>query len=172
MYPQLFNPSKINHMYWVYCREDYLMNKHPHNDGKWMMFFPIGEVDARWAEACGLYRSGKLKGINSMKVSTSKPNSQKIYDEGEAIIIFYCGPSEDKVNVMEYGRNILSYMNYPRDTFYYKSDQPHLINWNNRYRHMYTISTQESFRNRSSRFSSHYNANSNSNSYCVIDTNY
>ena len=102
MYPQLFNPSKISHMYWVYCREDYLMNMYPANDGKWMMFFPIGEVDDRWAEACGLYRAGKLRGINSMKVSTAKPNSQRIYDEGEAIIIFYCGPSEDKTNVLEY----------------------------------------------------------------------
>ena len=112
-----------------------------------MMFFPLEEIDDRWHEACDLYRAGKLVGINSMKVSTAKPNSQRIYDEGEGIIIFYCGMSTDKENIMEYGRNILQNMHYPRDTFYYKSDQPHLINYSKKYRHMYSINTHSFYNN-------------------------
>jgi hypothetical protein len=143
LYPESLSPSQITHMFWVYCRDDYLMGQYPNNDGKWMMFFTLDEIDAKWEEACNLYRSGRLTGINSMKVSTAKPNSQRIYDEGEGIIIFYCGPSQDETNVLEYGRNILSNMNYPRDRFYYKSDQPDLIDWSQRYRHMYFIDTYE-----------------------------
>ena len=78
-----------------------------------------------------------------MKVSTAKPNSQRIYEEGEGIIIFYCGPCQNEYDCMEYGRNILSHMNYPRDRFYYKSDIPHLIDWSKQYRHMYYIDTYE-----------------------------
>ena len=73
------------------------------------------------------------------------PMPQRLHGPDEGIIIFYCGPSEDQANVMEYGRNILNNMNYPRDTFYYKSDKPHLINHHKPYKHMYYINTQQHY---------------------------
>jgi hypothetical protein len=104
-------------------------------------------MDSRWGEACSLYRAGKLVGINSMKASTAKQNPmpQRLHAYDEGIIIFYCGPSEDEANVMEYGRNILNHMNYPRAEFHYKSDKPHLINHSRPYKNMYTIFTQEHY---------------------------
>ena len=123
---------------------------YPYHDGKWMMFFPLHEMDRRWAEACYLYTSGLLYGINSLKASTAKQNPmpERLHGLNEGIIIFYCGPSESEWNVMEYGRNILNRMNYPRNYFFYKSDMPHLINYYKTYRHLYYIDTLEHYRNR------------------------
>ena len=84
-----------------------------------------------------------LYGINSMKASTAKQNPlpERLHGYDEGIIIFYCGQSEDRQNVMSYGRNLLNKMNYPRSRLYFKSDVPHLINYSNEYRHMYYIDT-------------------------------
>ena len=141
------NPSEVTHMHWVNCLEPSMYSRNPHHDGKWMMFFPMSEMDARWHEACQLYRAGRLLGVNSMKASTAKQNPfpQRLHAHDEGIIIFYCGPSEDRQNVMEYGRNILNNMRYDRAQFYYKSDQPHLINHSSQYKHMYSIDTQQHY---------------------------
>jgi hypothetical protein len=136
-----YNPSEVFHMYWVYCRDDRTAMRYANTDGKWMMFIRKEEIDNKWREACDLYRAGRLYGINCMKVSTAKPNPQAIYSEGYGIIIFYCGPSEDRENCMSYGRNILNSMFYNDEYFYYKSDIPHLINYSNKYKHLYFINT-------------------------------
>ena len=122
-----YNPSQVHNSYWVYALEQDLAARYPSQDGKWMMFFPMSEMDARWNEACQLYRSGKLFGVNSMKASTAQQNPmpERLHGYNEGIIIFYCGPSEDEQNVMQYGRNILNNMHYPTAQFYYKSDKPH-----------------------------------------------
>ena len=142
-----YNPSQVTHSYWVYALEQHIAQRFPDQDGKWMMFFPLAEMDARWAEACQLYRSGRLHGINSMKASTAQQNPmpERLHRYDEGILIFYCGPCEDEENVMEYGRNILDNMNYSRDDFYYKSDKPHLINYNKKYKHMYFINTKDHY---------------------------
>lgn len=43
LYPESYTPSQVTHMFWVYCRDEYLMSQYPSNDGKWMMFFTLGE---------------------------------------------------------------------------------------------------------------------------------
>jgi hypothetical protein len=136
-------PSQTHDNFWVSALDRNITAQFPNQDGKWMMFFPMSEMDARWTEASQLYYSGRLTGVNSMKASTAKQNPmpERLHGPDEGIIIFYCGPSEDEANVMEYGRNILNNMHYPRDTFYYKSDKPHLIDWGKQYRHMYYINT-------------------------------
>ena len=147
---KFFQPSKTTNSYWTYCIDYALTNIFPYQDGKWMMFFPMHEMDQRWAEACHLYNSGMLYGINSMKASTAKQNPlpERLHGYDEGIIIFYCGQSEDRQNVMSYGRNLLNKMNYPRSRLYFKSDVPHLINYSNEYRHMYYIDTYEHYSRR------------------------
>lgn len=148
-----YNPSDIFHSYWVYCLDEQTSGAYPNQDGKWMMFFPLSEMDRRWGEACSLYRAGKLTGINSMKASTAKQNPmpQRLHGPNEGIIIFYCGPSEFEANVMEYGRNILNNMFYPRSEFCYKSDKPHLIDHSKYYKNMYQINTHQHYNNNYSR---------------------
>jgi len=142
-----YNPSQVHHSYWVYALEHSQAMQYSNKDGKWMMFFPMSEIDARWAEAVQLYRSGKLVGINSMKSSTAQQNPmpERLHRHDEAILIFYCGPCEDEEDVMEYGRNILDHMQYNAPTFYYKSDLPHLIRYDRVYKHMYKIDTNEHY---------------------------
>ena len=142
-----YRPSQTLHSYWVFCIDYPVSNIFPYQDGKWMMFFPIQEMDKRWAEACHLYNSGKLTGINSMKASTAKQNPlpERLHGPDEGIIIFYCGPSKHRQNVMAYGRNLLNKMKYPRSKLYFKSDLPHLVNNSNEYKHMYFIDTKEHY---------------------------
>ena len=142
-----YRPSQTFHSYWVYCLDYELTKAFPYQDGKWMMFFPMREMDQRWSEACHLYNRGELHGIHSMKASTVKQNPmpERLHGYDEGIIIFYCGPSEHRHNVMAYGRNLLNKMNYPRSKLYYKSDVPHLINYSNEYRHMYYIDTYDHY---------------------------
>jgi hypothetical protein len=142
-----YNPSQVHHSYWVYALEHSQASQFPNKDGKWMMFFPMNEIDARWHEAVQLYRSGKLVGINSMKSSTAQQNPMptRLHKQDEAILIFYCGPCEDEEDVMEYGRNILDHMRYNAETFYYKSDLEHLIRYDRVYKHMYKIETAEHY---------------------------
>ena len=143
----IYLPTKVTETNWIYCNVDDYAHTYPDRDGKWMMFFHMSQLDAKWNEACQLYRAGKLTGIRGMKVSTAKqnpmPNRLHAHDEG--IIIFYCGPSEDEQNVMSYGRNLLNHMHYARSHLYYKSDKPHLINHSHKYKHMYAICTKEHY---------------------------
>ena len=140
-------PTQVHDNFWVSALDKNNASAFPNQDGKWMMFFHMSEIDAKWSEACQLYYSGRLTGVNSMKASTAKQNPmpERLHGPDEGIIIFYCGPSEDEANVMEYGRNILNNMHYPRETFYYKSDKPHLIDWSKQYRHMYYINTLQHY---------------------------
>ncbi len=135
-------PSQTHDNFWVSASDRNITATYPNQDGKWMMFFPMSEMDARWTEASQLYYSGRLTGVNSMKASTAKQNPmpERLHGPNEGIIIFYCGPCEDRANVLRYGRNILSNMHYP-STFYYKSDLPHLINHNKIYKHMYSLNS-------------------------------
>ena len=142
-----YRPSQTLHSYWVFCIDYPVSNIFPYQDGKWMMFFPMQEMDKRWAEACHLYNSGKLTGINSMKASTAKQNPlpERLHGPDEGIIIFYCGPCEHRQHVMAYGRNLLNKMKYPRSKLYFKSDLPHLVNNYNEYKHLYFIDTKEHY---------------------------
>jgi hypothetical protein len=144
-----YYPSKVKDSNWIFLSLDEFSNKYPDKDGKWMMFFPMSQMDAKWAEACQLYKSGKLLGVRGMKASTAKQNPmpERLHGLDEGIIIFYCGPSENEANVLEYGRNILNNMYYPREKFFYKSDKPHLINNSNECKSIYTLNTFKHYTN-------------------------
>jgi hypothetical protein len=156
------NPTEVNYMNWIKCIDQTKINQYPSHDGKWMMFFPMSDLNIRWREACLLYNSGRLIGINSMKVSTAKQNMfpGRLHGPDEGIIIFYCGPCEDKESVLRYGRNLLNNMHYSRPFLHYKSDKPHLINYANRYRQMYSINTNEHYNNNKSQMPNSYVLNS------------
>ena len=156
-----------------------MSNTYSYRDGKWMMFFPLNEMDRRWAEACYLYKSGLLNGINSLKASTAKQNPmpERLHAYDEGIIIFYCGPSENSTQILEYGRNILNKMNYPKTYFYFKSDKPHLIDYFKPYRHMYYINTDDHYKNKTlnNKYNNHYYNDFGRNSvtdYKHLETNY
>jgi hypothetical protein len=151
-------PSKINTHYWIHCIDKKIEKTYPHIDGKYVMFFPKDELDERWKEANILYKSGKLIGINSMKVSTQKKNAEGINKYKNGVIIFYCGPSENKERILEYGRNLLKLIYYNDSNLYYKSEKSHLRDNSRRYSNLYTIDVDD-FYNRPRRESDKLSVN-------------
>ena len=67
------------------------------------------------------FRQGKLFGVHAMKVSTMK---ETFIDTSFQIIIFYCGPLDDKGYIMEIGHNLLEHIEYanPDGAMFFKPD--------------------------------------------------
>ena len=76
-----------------------------------MMFFNTSEIDEKWKCAVTLYRSGKLLGVHAMRVSTMRENFRKS-DNFCHVILFFCGPNEDKDFMMKIGQNLLKHIEY------------------------------------------------------------
>lgn len=122
------NPSKVfdEPFLWAFC--DKATEKYKQYDeekcGKCMMFFDMSILDAKWKQARRLFFDGQLIGIHGMKVSTSYKNP-RASDSKTGVLIFYCGPFDDEMNVMEYGKNLLAVFPYKNSYgyMYYKSDQ-------------------------------------------------
>ena len=55
---------------------------------------------------------GKLNGIHAMKVSTMRENFKCKADRQPHVIIFYCGPSDNKKLMLEIGNNLLNHIKY------------------------------------------------------------
>lgn len=106
-------PSEVKEFPWLICSDDEMEAKYCTDEpsGKWMMFFPKAEVDVKWTEACDLFRQGKLTGIYQMKVSTSYKN-KRASNKKEGVLIFFCGPANNKTTVVEYGKNLLNFIAY------------------------------------------------------------
>ncbi len=103
--------------------DDNIAEKYPDPNGKWMQFHTKAVMDEKWVEAVKLYRSGKLTGIHSMKVSTMQDNPRS-NDQKTGVIIFYCGPEDEEDTVMSIGQNLLKHTDYRTSWghMYYKSD--------------------------------------------------
>lgn len=119
-------PSDTHDSYFIFEYNAKIDKKYDYNyneSGKWMMFFPLDQIDEKWKLAKQLYNSEKLIGIKSMKVSTMKPN-ERASNQTDKVIIFYCGPVSDEENLKKYGRNLIKCLDYkPVNKFMcYKSD--------------------------------------------------
>jgi hypothetical protein len=42
------NPSLVTDVYWIYSRDSIFKHHTDDHDGKWMMFFKLTDIDARW----------------------------------------------------------------------------------------------------------------------------
>lgn len=95
----------------------------PGYGGKWILILPNRFMNNTWAECCSLYRKGQLTGITLIKSSTSAYNPRQFNSE-EGVIMFHCGPSNDKEKMMSYGQTILHKLNCfsPSGRLPYKSD--------------------------------------------------
>lgn len=109
-------PSKTFVQFWLYEEDPERarqVNPHPEwKGGKWMMFFESPNIDKKWERAVILYRQGKLNGIHAMKVSTMRENFKCKADRQPHVIIFYCGPSDNKKLMLEIGNNLLKQIKY------------------------------------------------------------
>ena len=108
-------PSRMISHYWIYeddpARQKPACRICPHpkwKNGQWMMFFDETIIDEKWDQAVDLYRRGKLFGVQSMRVSTAKSFS----DMKRHVLIFECGPSDHKNEMMEIGHHLLDCIYY------------------------------------------------------------
>lgn len=91
-------------------------------DGKWLMFFPRDQIDAKWAQVKQLYFSGDLDRISSVKVSTAMP-SERSSGKNEHVMAFFCGPADDEARVREIGTNLVEKIVPDAQAIYYKSNE-------------------------------------------------
>ena len=88
-------------------------------DGKWMLFYPKSELDARWKEACESVLASRFGVVRMMKVSTFLENPRSS-DPDKGVIILDT-PRANKDVVMETGRLIMETMQY-HVTMYFKTN--------------------------------------------------
>lgn len=123
---EIQKPSEVYDKLWLYHMGRVTMVRKIvlEDMGKWMMFFKNSDMDKMWQHSCNMFDKGKLRGIPFMKCSTSLENPRSS-DNTKGVIIFYCGPSTDKCNLLEIGRNLVKYVPYYNKYgyMYYKSDQ-------------------------------------------------
>ncbi|XP_018007067.1 uncharacterized protein LOC108664885 isoform X2 [Hyalella azteca] len=120
------DPSAVQDVHFIGEVQDDLYSKYIFDEsksGKWMIFVKHDAMFSMWKKSCNLYREGKLEGIHSMKVSTSKPSPRTTVD-GTGVIIFYCGPCDDQELMMRYGRNLVTVLQFfnSKGAIPYKSD--------------------------------------------------
>ena len=97
-----------------------------------MLYYSNSVIDSAWFNAKKLFRNGSLRGIAGMKVSTARDNPRSSTMDTK-VIIFYCGPPDEKDNVINYGNNLVKMMGYSApytkknarypNFIYYKSDE-------------------------------------------------
>ena len=115
-------PSKTHDWVWVYHssqRNKESAAKHV-SDGKWMLFYPKSQLDAKWEQFCRLLDDNVLDGISSMKCSTAMESYRSSGDEG--VIILYCDNSSFAPEIIRIGQGLFPYIqDYPKSTIYYKT---------------------------------------------------
>jgi hypothetical protein len=115
------DPMSVTDFPWVFHGDSSVeMN----NVGKWMLFYPVCQIDNKWKEMCDLYDNRKLIGISSMKCSTAYENSRSSNSD-EKVIILYCNNSDDEKQIMEIGKILKQYIQDYKtsNTIYYKTDK-------------------------------------------------
>ena len=81
-------------------------------EGKWLLFYDRATIDEKWMAACELFRTGRLPGIESLKVSCS-----------ETFVIVLYADSIEEERIMEAGLNLVNLMKYHRTAFYKTNGQ-------------------------------------------------
>jgi hypothetical protein len=115
------HPSRNLDVYWFFYDEGAVPQIFtPEECGKWMLFYSPDRIDERWEAAKLALRSGSMKGVVQMKVSTARAaaeNAQQQQQDGRGsykanhVIIFYCGPANQKEEMMSIGRRVARAMN-------------------------------------------------------------
>lgn len=135
-------PSRDERNYWQWHRKpldgfDY----DPSTRGKWMLFYPMSEIDDRWHLVKSLFDTGELHGVGELKVSTAKGSAG--HDSG--VINVYCGPYDDEELVMRIGKNLANKMQYKNreGVMLYKAEGQQMgqgRGMGQRWNHLYKIS--------------------------------
>lgn len=110
-------PSETTTQFWIFVGRS---KSNRIVDGKWMLFFPKTDLDAKWQRLQELYHGGELMGVECMKVSTQKLNP-RASNTKDGVVILYCSNSADEDHIISTGNRIQKAIAYDND-MYYKTD--------------------------------------------------
>ena len=90
-------PSEITGQYWIYAyRLKGKYAKESERSGKWLLFFPLSEIDEWWKVIKELTENGMLG--QASKVATARPNDSAS-DPNTKVICVYTYDSDDYEDV-------------------------------------------------------------------------
>ena len=90
-------PSQIRDEYWVSATTRRKRVRSTERSGKWLIFVPLGELDAAWAKIKKATQDGLLG--NCSKAATALPNPNAA-DPTKRVICVYTYDSDDREDVM------------------------------------------------------------------------
>ncbi|KAF2359339.1 hypothetical protein FHG87_009901 [Trinorchestia longiramus] len=122
--------SEVDYLY-ILEEDQKRVRKYEHDKskgGKWILFFETRYLNSMWKKCCSIYRFGRLEGIKSLKVSTAKKNP-RCSTIATGVIVFHCGPCDNKPLMLKYGMNIVHLLGYVNSegSIPYKSDDQSAI---------------------------------------------
>ena len=113
-------PMRITSKYWCIERptiESDDLKLGDHTTGKWMLFYPKPQMNAKWKCVVEKFREGSLRGVTSMKCSTAKKN-ERCNNDADGVMILYVG-CDDESQILEIGQNIIDTLDYRHAKFMY-----------------------------------------------------
>ena len=86
--------------------------------GKWLLYYNLEELDAKWKQACEAFETGEFKHVHHLRIGTWIPNFKA--PQGKRCIVLFCD-SEDPLIIIEAGLSIVKLMKY-MSCCYYKTN--------------------------------------------------
>ena len=88
----------------------------PHaHAGKWLLFYPLEELDEKRKQACEFFEAAKLKYVHHIATGTFQPNTKS--PPGKRCMTFYCC-IDDPFLITKAGLSIVKLMKYPVCCYY------------------------------------------------------
>jgi len=94
--------------------------------GKWILHYPLEELDDVWRDACNLFEAGKFKHVHHIKIGSFKTNERS--PPGKRCLTLHCHTA-DPILVIEAWLSIVKHLKYNTCCYYRtnaQSKQMHL----------------------------------------------
>ena len=83
--------------------------------GKWLLYYPLEELDAKWQEVCEHFETGKLLHVHHLRIGTWKTNP--LAPPGKRVLVLFVD-SDVPTTILKAGLSIVKAMKYPTCCFY------------------------------------------------------
>jgi hypothetical protein len=83
--------------------------------GKWLLYYPLEQLDTKWQEACEHFECGKFLHVSHLRVGTFKANP--VAPPGKRVLVLFVD-SHDPVKIIKAGLSIVKAMKYFSCCFY------------------------------------------------------
>jgi len=98
--------------------EDAACTDYTHS-GKWLLYFPMEQADAKWKEGCEHFEAGNFLHVHHIRIGTWKENLRA--PPGKRCMVLFVD-SSDPLTILRAGLSIVKNMKY-RSCCFYKTNQ-------------------------------------------------